>query len=147
MRLARLKTPHPTLAIVPAGRTMKTVAFLLLILSAPTAAADEFDRRVARATAAVETRAGHAYDMALVPAIHAITTRCVPAGRARPQASANFVAVASVDPAGRVRDVRVRPATPLAQCFARHLGSTRLQPPPTPATGTHPIVIRIRDRF
>lgn len=129
---------------------MRRIASLALaLLLTPTGFAADFDARVARAEARIATPEGHAYDMALVPAIHAATTRCVPAGRAPARAADAFTAVASVAPDGRVGDVQVRPQTPLSQCFARQLAATRLQPPPRHAAGSggHPILIRVRDAF
>lgn len=127
-----------------------TAALLLLPLAcAPiNGTAADFDSRVAAAKAAIATRDGYAYDMALVPAIHAATLECVPPGRAKADRAQSFTTVASVDPAGRVSGVRVRPSTPLSRCFARQLGVLNLQPPPKPVARTgHPILIEIRDRF
>jgi hypothetical protein len=126
-------------------RTSLTVALLL-----PLAAhAADFDARVAQAEATIATPDGYAYDLALVPAIHAATARCVPPGRAAARKADSFVAVASVDSAGRVHDVAVRPLTKLSQCFARQLATTKLQPPPrrSAVAGRHPILVRIRDAF
>lgn len=124
---------------------MKSVLALLLV--APfVAAAGDFDRRIAAARAAIATPSGYAYDMALVPAIHAITTKCVPPGRAAARRADAFTTVASVDRVGRVSGVQARPKTALSQCFARELGAVRLQPPPA-GRGAHPILIEIRDRF
>ena len=118
---------------------------LALLLALPAVAADDFDRRIADARAAIATPAGYAYDMALVPAIHAATTKCVPPGRRAARHADSFTTVASVDRSGRVRDVQVRPVTALSQCFARQLGAMRLQPPPAGRT-PHPILIEIRAR-
>ncbi len=121
-------------------------ALVLCTLLPLAAAADDLDRRVADARAAIATPAGYAYDTALVPAIHAATTKCVPPGRRAATRADSFTAVASVDRGGRVSRVQVRPAMPLSQCFARHLGATRLRPPPT-GRNPHPILIEIRDAF
>lgn len=115
---------------------------------APPATAADFDTRVAAAKSAIATRDGYAYDMALVPAIHAATVKCVPPGRTAASAAHSFTTVASVDPTGRVSNVQVRPTTPLSRCFARELGALKLQPPPRNARSHgHPILIEIRDRF
>lgn len=122
----------------------------LLLLALPFAAsASDFDARVADARAAIATPAGHAYDMALVPAVHAATTRCVPPGKRAARAADSFTTVARVAADGRVTDVQVRPVTPLSACFARTLGTMRLQPLPVALRrpAGHPIVIGIRDRF
>jgi hypothetical protein len=120
----------------------------LAIAVAHPATATDFDTRIARANAAIATPAGYAYDMALVPAIHAATVECVPPGRRAASRADVFTTVASVDATGRVSNVQVRPATPLSQCFARQLGAMRLQPPPGPvAAGGHPILIRVRETF
>ena len=121
---------------------------LLLALPFPVSASD-FDARVAAARAAIATPAGHVYDMALVPAVHAATTRCVPSGKRVARAADSFTAVARVAADGRVTDVQVRPVTPLSACFARTLGAIRLQPLPVALRrpAGHPIVIGIRDRF
>lgn len=121
-------------------------ALALCTLLPLAAAAGDFDRRVADARAAIATPAGHAYDMALVPAIHAATTKCVPPGRRAAERSDSFTTVASVDRSGRVSRVEVRPVTALSQCFAGRLAAMRLQPPP-PGRHPHPILIEIRDRF
>ncbi|GAB2525102.1 hypothetical protein [Lysobacter humi (ex Lee et al. 2017)] len=124
------------------------ILLLCLALLATPALADGFTARVARAKAAVATPAGYAYDMALVPAIHAAMTGCVPAGRAPAKAADVFTAVADVDASGRVHVVDVRPATPIARCFAKRLGAVRLQRPPgAQATTRHPIVIELRETF
>lgn len=121
---------------------------LPLALLAPDAVATDFDSRMVAAKNAIATRDGYAYDLALVPAVHAAMLRCVPPGRAKVDRAQSFTTVASVDATGRVSDVRVRPSAPLAQCFARRLGAMKLQPPPTGAKGAgHPILIQIRDRF
>lgn len=124
----------------------RALALCALLPLAAAAAADDFDRRIADARAAIATPAGHAYDMALVPAIHAATTKCVPPGRREAKRADSFTTVASVDRSGRVSHVQVRPITALSQCFARQLGAMRLQPPPAGRT-PHPILIEIRDRF
>jgi hypothetical protein len=122
---------------------------LLLLASPSLAVAADFDTRVAQAQAAIGTREGYAYDMALVPAIHAATVKCVPPGRAAARRADVFTAIATVDAGGRVSDVQVRPATPLALCFARQLGTLKLRPPPRPPRGHagHPILVQVRDRF
>lgn len=129
-------------------RVPRRVLIFTLLLPLTATAAD-FDTRIAQAEAATRTRAGYAYDLALVPAIHSVTTRCVPPGRAAARRADGFTVVASVDAAGRVHGVAVRPLTALSQCFARHLAATRLQPPPRLAAGAsrHPILIRVRDAF
>ncbi len=126
---------------------LATVAALLLLPSAAHAA--DFDTRVAHAKSAIATPAGHAYDLALVPAIHAAMTKCVPPGRSAARASDSFTTVASVAADGRVRDVQTRPATALSRCFARELGALGLPPPPKARRSgdPHPIVVGIRDRF
>lgn len=121
---------------------MKAAALLLLVPVA--VSAGDFDARVRRAEAAIATRAGYAYDMALVPAIHAATLPCTPPGRRAANRAESFAAVADVMRDGRVRNVQVQPSTPLSQCFAKHLAAKRLQAPPV---DRHPILIRIRDRF
>lgn len=124
-----------------------TLAALLLL---PTAAhTADFNTRIAHAKSVIATPAGHAYDLALVPAVHAAMTKCVPPGRSAASPSDSFTTVASVATDGRVRDVQVRPATALSRCFARELGALRLQPPPKArrAGDLHPILIEIRDRF
>jgi hypothetical protein len=132
---------------------MKRTALALLLTGAtstagPVTAAESFDTRIARASAAIETRDGYAYDMALVPAIHSATTKCVPPGRAPASRAESFTAVASVDPSGRVSAVQVRPVTALSKCFADRLGTLRLQPPPAGSgKNGYPILIRIRDTF
>ena len=130
------------------NRVPRRVLIFALLLPLTATAAD-FDARVAQAEAATKTRAGYAYDLALVPAIHAVTTRCVPPGRSVARKSDSFTVVASVDAAGRVHDVAARPLTKLSTCFARQLAATKLQPPPRrpAAAGRHPILIRIRDAF
>lgn len=120
----------------------------LLLAATSTSVAGDFDARVARANAAVATRAGYAYDLALVPAVHAATLPCVPRGRAKARRADVFTAVARVAPDGRVYDVAVRPETPLSRCFAKQLGARRLQaPPPGSGNAGHPIVIAMRDAF
>lgn len=124
------------------------VLCLALVLFASPALADGFAARVARAKAAISTPAGYAYDLALVPAIHAAMTGCVPAGRAPARAADVFTTVADVDASGRVHAVEVRPATPVARCFAKRLGAVRLQRPPNvKPVARHPIVIELRETF
>lgn len=127
---------------------MKPTAIAALLLLPTATHAAGFDQRITKAKAAIATPSGYAYDMALVPAIHAATTKCVPPGRSVAKAADAFTTVASVAADGRVRDVQVRPATPLSRCFARELAALRLQPPPRSGpNGLHPILIEIRDRF
>lgn len=119
----------------------------ILLVAGTANAADDFDARVARANAAVATRAGHAYDLALVPAVHAATLPCVPRGKAKSSRADVFTAVARVAADGRVLDVAVRPQTPLSRCFAKQLAARRLQPPPASGRDGHPIVIAMRESF
>lgn len=131
---------------------MRTV-FLLAALLAPSAstvsaapgpsrpATAAFEARIAAAQAAIATREGFAYDTALVPAIHHALLPCVPPG-ADPARGGGFTLVADVDANGRLHAVDVRPATPIARCFARSFGATRLRPPPA-APRPRPVVVRM----
>lgn len=123
------------------------VAVLALLPLAGSAAG--FDARMAQARAAIATREGYAYDLALVPAIHAAMVKCVLPGRAAARRADAFTLVASVDPAGQVGNVQVRPVTPLSLCFGRELDAMKLQPPPRRprGAGPHPILVQVRDTF
>ena len=120
---------------------MKT--WVLLGMLAPAAAHPTFDARAAAATAAISTRAGFIYDTAMVPAIHAALQPCVPKGT-NPARGGGFALVADVDASGRLHDVEVRPASPIARCFAKTFGATRLRPPPVYASHAWPILVRMR---
>jgi hypothetical protein len=122
-------------------RTFLRVLSLVLV-AAPLRATPVFDARVAAAEAAVARPGGFAYDTALVPAIHAAVLPCVPNG-ADPARGGGFVLVADVDPAGRLLSVDVKPASPIARCFAQRFGATRLRPPPS-ASRPWPIVVRMQ---
>ncbi|TZF86863.1 hypothetical protein [Cognatilysobacter lacus] len=118
---------------------------VLLLLLATTAHASGFDARVAAAKAAIAMPGGRAYDMAMVPAIHAAIVPCVPASP-DPAGAGAFVLVADVDSTGRVLSADVRPASPIARCFARHLGADRLRRPPAHLPRTWPIVVNMQTR-
>jgi hypothetical protein len=118
-------------------------ASLLALASTVSSAAPPFDARIAAANAAIATPAGYAYDTALVPAIHAAIVPCVPAG-ADPARGGGFVLVADVDARGRLRAVDVRPASPIARCFAQRFGATRLRSPPGPTVRPWPILVRMQ---
>ena len=102
-----------------------------------------FDARIAAAEAAIAKPGGYAYDTALVPAIHAAVVPCVPAG-ADPTRGGGFVLVADVDARGRLQAVDVKPATPIARCFAKSFGAVRLRPPPARGTRPWPILVRMQ---
>lgn len=118
---------------------------LVLALAAPIAAsaAPTFESRIAAANAAVGTRAGFIYDTAMVPAVHDALVPCVPKGT-DPARGGAFTFVADVDASGRVSNADVRPASPLAACFARRMTATRLRPPPLASrTAPYPIVVEM----
>lgn len=116
---------------------------LLALFVMPSVAASDFDARVAAAEAAIAAPGGFAYDTALVPAIHAAVVPCVPAG-ADPARGGGFVLVADVDANGRLHALDVKPASPIARCFAQHFGATRLRPPPSRTARPWPILVRMQ---
>jgi hypothetical protein len=122
-----------------------SIPFLLLVALPSLSPAADFDARVAAAQAAAATRPGLAYDMAMVPAIHAAVVPCVPAGTDAARGG-GFTLVADVDAMGRVRNADVRPASPLARCFAKSFGATRLRAPPLKAQASWPVVVRMQAR-
>ena len=125
---------------------MKTPAILALFIASLPAAAADFPHRVEAAKSAIATRPGFIYDTAMVPAIHDALVPCVPKGT-DPARGGAFTLVADVAPDGRVSDPEVRPASPLALCFARHLAAIRLQRPPLRPGATHyPILVRMGTR-
>lgn len=118
------------------------LATLALLTARPSPAAD-FDTRTAAAEAAIATPAGFSYDTAMVPAVHDALVPCVPKGT-DPTRGGAFTLVADVDPTGRVLNTDVRPASPLALCFARRLATMRLRPPPSkPHVTAYPILVRM----
>ena len=125
---------------------MKPALLLASLLAATPAlsAPPAFDARVSAAKAAVATRDGFIYDTAMVPAVHHAIVPCVPKGT-DPGRGGEFTLVATVDPAGRLVAIDVRPATPFARCFARTFGAMRLQPPPKRAGGW-PILVEMETR-
>ena len=116
---------------------------LLALFMTPSFAASNFDARIAAAEAAIAAPGGFAYDTALVPAIHAAVVSCVPPG-VDPGRGGGFVLVADVDANGRLQAVDVKPASPIARCFAQHLGATRLRPPPSHTSRNWPILVRMQ---
>ena len=124
---------------------MRTALIVLSLVLAPlpSPAASAFDARIAAAEAAIAKPGGYAYDTALVPAIHAAVAPCVPAGR-DPARGGGFVLVADVDPRGQVVAIDAKPASPIARCFAKNLGATRLRPPPSRDARPWPIVVRMQ---
>lgn len=120
---------------------------LLLIAVSATAAASPpgLTARLAAARAATATRAGFAYDTAMAPAVHHALVPCVPPGR-DPARGGEFTLVADVDPTGNLLDVEVRPASPLARCFAARFGAMRLRPPPASPSGRWPIAVEMLTR-
>ncbi|WP_133479861.1 hypothetical protein [Cognatilysobacter segetis] len=121
----------------------KVLSASLLMLASASSAATSFDARVVAAEAAIARPGGFAYDTALVPAIHAAVAPCVPAG-SDPARGGGFVLVADVDAQGRLHAVDVRPASPIARCFAQRFGAMRLHGPPGPASRTWPILVRMQ---
>jgi hypothetical protein len=119
------------------------LAPLLAVAAAASPAAAPFDARIAAAQAAIAAPGGYAYDTALVPAIHAAVLPCVPAG-ADPTRGGGFALVADVDMHGALHAVDVKPASPIARCFARTLGAMRLPAPPAKGARPWPIVVRMQ---
>jgi len=117
---------------------------LLLAFAMPARAAPTFEARIAAAESAIARAGGFAYDTSLVPAIHAAVQPCVPTGR-DPARGGAFVLVADVDAQGRVHAADVRPASPIARCFAERLSRMQLRPPPAASRGW-PIVVRMQTR-
>ena len=124
---------------------MRTALIVLSLVLAPvpSPAASAFDARIAAAEAAIAKPGGYAYDTALVPTIHAAVVPCVPAGH-DPARGGGFVLVADVDARGRVHAADVKPATPIARCFAKNLGATHLRAPPSRDGRPWPILVRMQ---
>lgn len=124
---------------------MKSSAPLVLLFAAfaAVAATPAFDARVAAAKAAVATRPGFIYDTAMVPAMHHALVPCVPKGT-DPARGGDFVLVADVDAAGRVSNIDMRPASPLARCFAQRFSALTLRAPPLKAgQSRYPVVVEM----
>ena len=122
---------------------MKRALTIALLLPLAAHAAPDFDTRVKAAKAAIATRDGFIYDTAMVPAIHNALVPCVPKGK-DPTRGGAFTLVADVDSTGRVTNTDVRPASPLALCFAKRLVATRLRPPPIQSrVVTYPILVEM----
>ncbi|AXK71206.1 hypothetical protein DWG18_02170 [Lysobacter sp. TY2-98] len=123
---------------------MKTLLLCSTLLACNAAiAAPDFDARITAAKAAVATRPGFIYDTAMVPAIHHALVPCVPKGN-DPARGGDFVLVADVDRSGRASNIDVRPASPLARCFARTFAALTLRPPPlVPGQARYPVVVEM----
>ena len=118
------------------------VALAVLLAGTPAFAGDGIARRIEAGRQAIATPAGRAWDAALTPHIQAAMQACAP--RDAPGAHlGSFVLVGDVDASGRISDVAVEPASPVARCFARRFAAGALPAPPSAPGGAYPALVEM----
>jgi len=117
---------------------------LLLAFAMPARAAPTFEARIAAAESAIGGRGGFGSTTPLFPGSLGAVRPGVPPGLG-PAGGGAFVRGAEVDAQGRVHAADVRPASPIARCFAERLSRMQLRPPPAASRGW-PIVVRMQTR-
>jgi hypothetical protein len=105
----------------------------------------DFGSRLAEAKRLQITSAGALYEETLGPFLVGAMRTCVPPGSNDPQNLGAFALVGTVNSAGQLRDVEVRPVTRVSSCFRREFEGSQLPVPPPVADGErYPIAVEMK---
>jgi hypothetical protein len=116
-----------------------------VFLSAATSvAATDFAARVSSAKSVGQSQEGKKVLQSLGGAYSAAMRACIsPSATVRDKAE-KFELVADASADGRMHSVAVRPETPMSRCFARHISTQAITPPPKLGTSnSYPIYIEV----
>jgi len=125
---------------------MKQIIFAFALSLAANASAKDFSERVAEARAAASTPAGAEYERSLGAQYGDVMRTCIPPGSSSKADVGAFSLVGYVSASGELSDVVVEPVTPASQCFASHLRTMPLPPPPSASAATtgYPIQVQMK---
>lgn len=126
-------------------KLMSRLIFAGLFISAVTSVvATDFAARVSSAKSVGQSQEGKKLLLSLGGAYNAAMRACIsPSATVRDKAE-KFELVADVSADGHMHGVTVRPETPMSRCFANHISSQAIKPPPKLGTSTsYPIYIEI----
>lgn len=127
-----------------ARRLMNHISSTIFIFTATHVEATDFAARVSAAKSVGQSQEGKKVLQSLGAVYSAAMRACISPSAAVQDKAEKFELVAEAGADGRLQSVAVRPETPMSRCFAKHISSQAITPPPKLGTSnSHPIYIEV----